>query len=158
MVYNTQNYWISGLCPSSGILNTRKHNVSEIGSVSVLRWGEGYSPSFRNVCAPPARIYTVDKLRVQWILFRPQLDSWRGAEFSGCVAAHSSTRGSCWLLRTVWRILRYIDSKYEIDSLGCFCKRGSQIYMCNTNCPRRLLDAQTQHKPSKAVSRDTRSM
>jgi hypothetical protein len=25
------------LCPSSGILNTRKHNVSEIGSVSVLR-------------------------------------------------------------------------------------------------------------------------
>jgi hypothetical protein len=30
-----------GLCPSSGILNTRKHIVSEIGSVSVLRWGEG---------------------------------------------------------------------------------------------------------------------
>jgi hypothetical protein len=28
---------ITGLCPSSGILTTRKHNVSETGSVSVLR-------------------------------------------------------------------------------------------------------------------------
>jgi hypothetical protein len=26
MVYNTQNYWVSGLCPSSGILNTRKQH------------------------------------------------------------------------------------------------------------------------------------
>jgi hypothetical protein len=33
----TQKYWVSGLGPSSGILNTRKHNVSETGSVSVLR-------------------------------------------------------------------------------------------------------------------------
>jgi hypothetical protein len=41
MVYNTQNYWVSGLCPSSGILNTRKHNVSKTGSISVLRKGEG---------------------------------------------------------------------------------------------------------------------
>jgi hypothetical protein len=39
MVYNTQNYWVFGLCPSSGILETRKHNVSETGSVSVPRWG-----------------------------------------------------------------------------------------------------------------------
>jgi hypothetical protein len=30
-------YWVSGLCPSSGILNIRKHNVLETGSVSVLR-------------------------------------------------------------------------------------------------------------------------
>jgi hypothetical protein len=37
MVYNTQNYWVFGLCTSSGILDTRKHNVSETGSVSVLR-------------------------------------------------------------------------------------------------------------------------
>jgi hypothetical protein len=34
MVYNTQNYWVFGLCPSSGILETRKHNVSETGYVS----------------------------------------------------------------------------------------------------------------------------
>jgi hypothetical protein len=27
MVYNTLNYWVFGLCPSSGILETRKHNV-----------------------------------------------------------------------------------------------------------------------------------
>jgi hypothetical protein len=24
MVYNTKNYWVSGLCPSSGILNSMK--------------------------------------------------------------------------------------------------------------------------------------
>jgi hypothetical protein len=29
MVYNTQNYWVSGLYPSSGILENRKHDVSE---------------------------------------------------------------------------------------------------------------------------------
>jgi hypothetical protein len=39
MVHNTQNYWLFGLCPSSGILKTREHIVSEIGSVSVLRKG-----------------------------------------------------------------------------------------------------------------------
>jgi hypothetical protein len=37
MVYNTQNYWDFGLCPTSGILESRKHNVSETGSVSVFR-------------------------------------------------------------------------------------------------------------------------
>jgi hypothetical protein len=39
MVYNTQNYRVFGLFPSSGILGTRKHDVSETGSVSVLRCG-----------------------------------------------------------------------------------------------------------------------
>jgi hypothetical protein len=38
MVCKTRNYWGFGLCPSSGILNTREHNVSEIGPVSILRW------------------------------------------------------------------------------------------------------------------------
>jgi hypothetical protein len=37
MMYNTQSYWDFELCLSSGILKTRKHNDSEIGSVSVLR-------------------------------------------------------------------------------------------------------------------------
>jgi hypothetical protein len=36
-VYNTQNYWVFRLSPSSGILKTRKHNVSETESVSVFR-------------------------------------------------------------------------------------------------------------------------
>jgi hypothetical protein len=32
MVYNTQNHWVYGLCPSSGSLNTRKHNFfSKLG-------------------------------------------------------------------------------------------------------------------------------
>jgi hypothetical protein len=37
MVYNTQNYWGFELFPSSGILETRKHDDSETGSVSVFR-------------------------------------------------------------------------------------------------------------------------
>jgi hypothetical protein len=32
-----QNFWDFGLCSSSGILKTGEHNVSETGSVSVLR-------------------------------------------------------------------------------------------------------------------------
>jgi hypothetical protein len=36
MVYDTQDYWVSGLCPVSRILNNGKHNISETGSVSVL--------------------------------------------------------------------------------------------------------------------------
>jgi hypothetical protein len=32
-----QNHWDSRLCSSSGILNARKHNISETGSSSVLR-------------------------------------------------------------------------------------------------------------------------
>jgi hypothetical protein len=32
-----QNYWVFGLCPSPGILKARKHNMSETGSVSILR-------------------------------------------------------------------------------------------------------------------------
>jgi hypothetical protein len=37
MVYNTQNCWVFGLCLSTGVQQTRKHNVSETGSVSV-KW------------------------------------------------------------------------------------------------------------------------
>jgi hypothetical protein len=28
LVHNTQNHWVSGLCPSSGVLTTRKHDIS----------------------------------------------------------------------------------------------------------------------------------
>jgi hypothetical protein len=35
--YNLEKYWVFGLFPSSGILENRKHDVSEIGSVSILR-------------------------------------------------------------------------------------------------------------------------
>jgi hypothetical protein len=37
MVYNIQNYWDSGLHPSSRIPKIRKYDVSETGSVSFLR-------------------------------------------------------------------------------------------------------------------------
>jgi hypothetical protein len=35
--YKSQNYWVFGLCPLSGIQKTRKHIILETGSVSVLR-------------------------------------------------------------------------------------------------------------------------
>jgi hypothetical protein len=41
MISPWQNHWVSELRRSSVILNTRKHNVSEAGSVSGLRWVEG---------------------------------------------------------------------------------------------------------------------
>jgi hypothetical protein len=34
---DVQNYWVFGLFPSSGILENRKHDVSETRSVSVLK-------------------------------------------------------------------------------------------------------------------------
>jgi hypothetical protein len=40
---DVQNYWAFRLCPSSNIIKSRKHNISEIGSVSVL--GEGEMPA-----------------------------------------------------------------------------------------------------------------
>jgi hypothetical protein len=37
VVYNTQDYWGFGHCPSSSIIkNTKEYDVSETGSVSVL--------------------------------------------------------------------------------------------------------------------------
>jgi hypothetical protein len=47
MVHNAQNYWVLGLVISSGILKTRKYNVSETGSVSILRRREGDTYSVR---------------------------------------------------------------------------------------------------------------
>jgi hypothetical protein len=44
MVYGTQNCWVFGLCPLTGILEARKHNVSETGFVSVLSDGETPTP------------------------------------------------------------------------------------------------------------------
>jgi hypothetical protein len=47
VVYNTQNYWGFGLCPSSSILETRKHNDSE---TDPLEWANlNQWTSFRNV-------------------------------------------------------------------------------------------------------------
>jgi hypothetical protein len=37
MVIYGQNYWVLGLCPSSAILKTRKHNVSETVSLAFFR-------------------------------------------------------------------------------------------------------------------------
>jgi hypothetical protein len=37
MVYNTQGYWVFGHILSSGILENRKHDVTQTGPVLVLR-------------------------------------------------------------------------------------------------------------------------
>jgi hypothetical protein len=39
MALSTQDHWLSGLCPLSGIPEAIKHDVSETGSASVLRLG-----------------------------------------------------------------------------------------------------------------------
>jgi hypothetical protein len=40
MVYKTPNYWVSGLCTSSGITNTKKHNgpPSTVGEWAIPSW------------------------------------------------------------------------------------------------------------------------
>jgi hypothetical protein len=50
MVYNTQDYWVFWTFPSSGILKTRKHDVSETGSVYVLWFLGGVR---HQVCGAP---------------------------------------------------------------------------------------------------------
>jgi hypothetical protein len=47
LVYDIQNYWVCGLCPSSGIIITREHNVIEVScfegsqqSRCPLTWGQ----------------------------------------------------------------------------------------------------------------------
>jgi hypothetical protein len=35
---SVQNFWVIGLCPSSGVLETIKHKVSETGFFPILRW------------------------------------------------------------------------------------------------------------------------
>jgi hypothetical protein len=39
MVYNTQDYWVFGLCPSFGFLKISNEHISVTGSVSILKWG-----------------------------------------------------------------------------------------------------------------------
>jgi hypothetical protein len=46
---NSKNHLVSGLCPSTGILNTIKHTVPETGSVSVFRWAKGNTSSVGSV-------------------------------------------------------------------------------------------------------------
>jgi hypothetical protein len=38
---SSHHHCVTGLCPSSLILNARKQDVSEVGSASIIRWVEG---------------------------------------------------------------------------------------------------------------------
>jgi hypothetical protein len=68
-VYNTQGYWVSGICPSSGISFTGTQNGSETGSVSVFRWGE-------------VDTYSVGSIKKNW----PQPTTVAWFELSGNIA------------------------------------------------------------------------
>jgi hypothetical protein len=57
VVYHNQNYWGFGLFPSSSILGTRKHDVSETGSVSVLRCLLPFIPEDGNIQFPKRRVF-----------------------------------------------------------------------------------------------------
>jgi hypothetical protein len=48
MVYNTQNYWAFGFCPSFSILKTREHSILEVRgreTYSVGSLGKSYPQS-----------------------------------------------------------------------------------------------------------------
>jgi hypothetical protein len=36
MVHNTQDHWVSGRCPLSGIIKIRKHNITNNNSVALV--------------------------------------------------------------------------------------------------------------------------
>jgi hypothetical protein len=62
MVYITYNYRVLGLRQSSGIVETRKHNVSESGFVSVLRLGA--EVTYAEVCCGTESTCGVDPQQV----------------------------------------------------------------------------------------------
>jgi hypothetical protein len=66
-VCKTQNDWGSALCPSSGILNTRKHKFSENESISFLKWEEG-GDNYSVVPLERANFHVRANLLVQWLL------------------------------------------------------------------------------------------
>jgi hypothetical protein len=57
MVYHIQNYWVFGLFPSSGILGTRKYDVSVTGSVSVLMGLAPHTGGREQVRFPERRVF-----------------------------------------------------------------------------------------------------
>jgi hypothetical protein len=72
MVYNTQGYWGFLTFPSSSILETRNHDVSETGSVSVLRWKGGEKT--------PTQLGALERAILQWL----RLALSKGPNWAGC--------------------------------------------------------------------------
>jgi hypothetical protein len=67
-VYNFQNYWVSGLCPSSGVLEIRKYDVSRTGSRSILRKSYPQSldpPHLRTKTDPASEMLHFPASRIQ---------------------------------------------------------------------------------------------
>jgi hypothetical protein len=77
MVFNTQNYWGVGLFPSSNMVENRKHDVSETGSVSVLKCLHllfSRIPDKGNVQKPSnsAHLFRSNKMRIvlKWVFLK----------------------------------------------------------------------------------------
>jgi hypothetical protein len=63
-IKNKQNFWVFGLFSSSGILENRKHDVSETGSVSVPRWSG----------KTPTQLGLLERVNLNWVgVFSPHL-------------------------------------------------------------------------------------
>jgi hypothetical protein len=56
-MYNNQNHWVSGTCPSSSILKTRKRDISETGSL-VGRFRLALSKGPNGVSVPSRHLKT----------------------------------------------------------------------------------------------------
>jgi hypothetical protein len=60
-----QSHWLSGLYPSSRILNTRKRNVSGTGSISGFRWKEGDIYSVGDLSKGPQQMSPYPNLKME---------------------------------------------------------------------------------------------
>lgn len=84
-MYNTQDYWVLGLCPSSGVIkNTKEYNVSENWSASFFRWGgagdtllgplEGAKLNYWTFHPPPHLTAETDSVSRRLVFLREQND------------------------------------------------------------------------------------
>jgi hypothetical protein len=130
MVYNTQIYWVFGLCPSSGFFlnNNEKHNVSETGSVSVLRWGKTSTllgPLERanlNCFCPHLRTETdpVSETLCFSLLFRKNPDDGQSPK-----TQYICVNGLCWWYNAIGDDINTVTCYETIDGSWI----GSQIYL-----------------------------
>jgi hypothetical protein len=133
--FKNQDYWVFGLCQSSGVLkNIREHNVSEAGSVSVLIWGgERYlmtetDPISETLCSLEYR--TMDK---GWNsrnpdCHRPSSESFRIFSFKNVVPLElliNSRRTICSRNFKACSVRKYVTKTADIKSV---CKMLVIIY------------------------------
>jgi hypothetical protein len=171
MVYNTQNYRVFWLCPSSGILETRKHNVSETGSFSYSGRGEDtYS------VAPLERTNLNHWLkkqrkenRLKWgryillislIIFSARNISseinWNRIYFPMCFLLYSETSAQCKRSFAVWNVLpRWRTYRTQIWRSGFVLGFVFKFSRTSGGCGHAPPPQHTQHTCRVSISRFT---